>query len=82
MHPNAEHNQSNSELVSTSEVARMLDISTRRVLQLMDERPDFPRPAHQTPGTRRGVGTRRWRRQDVEHWRENADRRPGRRWPS
>jgi predicted DNA-binding transcriptional regulator AlpA len=67
-------------LLTTRDVAQLLDISPQRVRQLVRDRDDFPAPAIESR-TERGVGTRRWRRQDVERWAASADRSHGRRWP-
>jgi predicted DNA-binding transcriptional regulator AlpA len=64
-------------LLTTADVAQLLGVSSQRVRQLVRDRADFPAPAAQSR-TSRGVGTRRWRRADVEHWRDSANRRPGR----
>lgn len=66
------------DLITTREVADMLGVSSQRVRQLVADRPDFPAPFVAST-TSRGVGTRRWRRADVERWRDHANRAPGRR---
>ena len=63
-----------AELLTTSEVAELLNVSPQRVRQLVRDRSDFPAPARVV-----GAGMRLWRRTDVEHWRDSADRSPGRR---
>jgi predicted DNA-binding transcriptional regulator AlpA len=68
-------------LLTTADVAELLGISPQRVRQLVAQRPDFPAPA-ETSTTTRGVGTRRWRRADVERWNASANRSHGRRWPT
>lgn len=67
-------------LLTTRDVAELLDISPQRVRQLVRDRADFPAPAV-VSSTTRGIGTRRWRRADVERWNASADRSHGRRRP-
>jgi predicted DNA-binding transcriptional regulator AlpA len=72
--------QRTPELLTTGEVAQLLEISPQRVRQLVRDRADFP-PAIETPGHARSIAMRHWRRDDIERWQANADRSPGRRWP-
>lgn len=62
-----------TELLTTSDVAPILDVSPRRVLALASSRADFPKPYATTP-----AGLRLWRRADVEQWAASADRSRGR----
>jgi hypothetical protein len=66
-----------ADLISTGEVAELLGVSPARVAALRRDRPDFPDPYFPPERGQRMY----WRRRDVERWNENADRRPGRRWP-
>lgn len=66
------------ELLTTAEVAAELGISARRVAQLLEVRPDFPRPYAVTRGVRRASGLRLWRPADIERWAATADRSVGR----
>ena len=67
------------ELLTTSEVAQVLGVTARRVSQLSDSRPDFPKPYAVTRGIRRSTGIRLWRPEDIEKWARTADRAPGHR---
>jgi hypothetical protein len=66
------------ELLTTAEVAAELGVSPRRVSQLLELRPDFPRPYAVTRGVRRSAGLRLWRPADVQRWAASADRSVGR----
>ena len=66
------------ELLTTAEVAAELGISPQRVAQLLDRRPDFPRPYAITRGVRRSTGLRLWRPEDIARWATSADRSVGR----
>ena len=71
--------QDTPDLITTRDVAELLSVSSQRVRQLVRDRADFPAPAH-TSQTDRGVGARKWRRSDIERWRDSANRSAGRRW--
>lgn len=62
-----------SELVGTTDVATMLNVSRQRVGQLIDRYEDFPAPVDV-------IASRRvWRRTDVERWiARHPERPPGR----
>ena len=69
------------ELLTTAEVAQVLGVSSRRVLQLLNRTPGFPKPYAITRGIRRTHGLRLWRPADIERWAATADRSAGRRRP-
>lgn len=60
------------EVLTASEVGKILGVSRQRVYQLLDEHEDFPRPVAILP---RGAV---WNRISVEQWRRAWPRRPGR----
>jgi prophage regulatory protein len=60
------------ELVSTAEIAALLNVSIQRVHQLMHAYEDFP-----TPVAELAVG-RIWQRSDIEAWVNHHPRRTGR----
>jgi hypothetical protein len=62
------------DLIGSTKVAQLLDVSPQRVRQLVQQRSDFPRPALTIAG-----GEMLWDRSAIERWRDTADRRPGRR---
>ena len=64
-------------LLTTGGVAKVLDVSPRRVAQLVELRRDFPSPYAITEGGKTPI--RLWRREDVERWKDTADRRVGKR---
>lgn len=54
------------ELMGTAEIAALLGVSRQRVLQLLSERDDFPRPAAVlTMG-------KVWAADDIRRWAEQA----------
>ena len=65
------------ELLTSTNIAEILDVSPRRVQQLA-ARSDFPKPWAITPPTQRKDGMRLWRRADIERWRPTWHRTPGR----
>lgn len=62
------------ELLTSAEVGEVLGVNASRVVQLLERRPDFPRPYAITPGT----AMRLWRPKDIERWAATADRSVGR----
>jgi hypothetical protein len=65
-----------TDLISAAEVAGILGVTTRRVLALADQRPDFPQPVHERPQA--GGSARLWNRAEIERWARTASRAPGR----
>jgi predicted DNA-binding transcriptional regulator AlpA len=66
------------ELLTAAAVAAELGVSRRRVSQLLERRPDFPRPYAVTRGIQRDSGQRLWRPEDIAAWAATADRSVGR----
>lgn len=54
---------SDEELLTATEIAKMIKLSPRHVAERVTHRPDFPSP-------RRFGHIRRWRKEDVRTWIE------------
>lgn len=63
--------------MNTAEVAKELGVSRTRVIQLAEDRSDFPSPHAVTYMGDREL--RLWLPDDVFQWNREADRSPGRR---
>ncbi len=62
------------EVAGATEVARVLGVSRQRLYQLLDERPDLPRPITRDPEAL-------WDREKVSAWAKQHSRQPGRPLP-
>lgn len=62
------------EVAGATEVARMLGVSRQRLYQLLEERPDLPRPITRDPEAL-------WGRQQIDAWASQETRRPGKPLP-
>ena len=68
------HEGRSVEVVGATDVAHMLGVSRQRLYQLLDERPDLPRPVTRDPGAL-------WDRNKVSAWAKRHSRQPGRPLP-